>query len=161
MRNVTDEEIVAWEKELLRQDNLLVEHSWRQVEGGWLSPDDVFHSYASAYDHLMDRLMIQGGWKRILHVDEITFGLHEGDISERGMRQSPHTKRLYNFLEAVAIFEGNILESEFPEGLCRFSASLNQALSDFSADTIYTQTVKENGKLLKKIKDGPVLYELR
>lgn len=161
MRNLSSEEIDTLEKELIKQEEYLLKHSWCKTNEGWISPDKKFHSYDEAYDHLIDRLLIQNGWEKILHVSEITFGLHEGKIFEHVMRQSPFSKKIYNFLEAVSIFEGKLLESDFPKGFNKFTVILNQALPNFSENVFYTQVIKENGKLIRKIKNGKALYEIK
>jgi hypothetical protein len=157
---ITAEQIDAWEKELDKQDNLLLEHSWEKVENGWKSPDGVFHSHDCAYDHLIDRLLLEQGWKRVTLCSEVTFGFRAGRIDKTARRQSPYTGRVYNFLEAMAIYEGWLLENEFPLKFNKFSVAINQALPNFKGDVIHVFYTKEEGRLFLRLKDGEILYEL-
>lgn len=156
--NITAEELDAWKKEIDRQDEFLLKHDWKKSSDGWISPDDKYHSVNDAYCHLIDRLLLKDGWKYITHISETTFGLHEGKINKNKRFQSPYTGKSYCFLEALAIYEERLLESDFPNGFNKFSVAVNSLV--LTEEVLHTQYVKIDDKMFMKIKDGPILYEI-
>jgi hypothetical protein len=135
-----------------------------------IAPVTIIYSRSSWNPNIMPffaLITIYSMWKvwkshqyRLIAISAVSFGFRAGRIDKTARRQSPYTGRVYNFLEAMAIYEGWLLENEFPLKFNKFSVAINQALPNFKGDVIHVFYTKEEGRLFLRLKDGEILYEL-
>lgn len=146
--NLTEEQLDAWEKELERETAFLIQHGWTETpDYKWLDPEGKLHDCQSAYDHLMERVLDQKGWRTIIQQNRTGEKHHlYSDEYKMARYQSPVTKRIYTYLDARYIAENGWDESCYPDKCCGMSRMLTELVGEnFSGNEIETWFHRKDG----------------
>lgn len=118
------------------EDKVLKQNGWIQnADFSWTDSEGNSHSCHQAYDHFTSAVIHKNGWKPITEIHRI--GKREWHkVNVWARYQSPHTKRIYNFLEVQDFMENNFIENA--EVCSECTIENNKLINDFDGDTIYT-----------------------
>jgi hypothetical protein len=132
------EMLEAWDARQNYMEGVLKENGWTQQEYTWIDPKngDVFN-VEDGYHRLCDRLLTQNGWCCVVETKRLAHSKKEP--TQWARYQSPKTKRVYTYLDALSIMENDWIEDDYPTNYCGHSVMLNNLIGpNFQGDEIQT-----------------------
>jgi organic radical activating enzyme len=126
-------------KRIAYETNKLIELEWTKTKTGWQTPDKKDIPEHQAYELAISKILEQNGWKTITESRRTGPAHWKAPIIQWARYQSPKTKRVYSFLEAIRIIENESDESIWPNECCIHTIELNKLVGpDFNGTEIKT-----------------------
>lgn len=170
MYKITPEMIAEMECTFQHQEKKLLENGWIQSKGTfkyewnnqeyesdcWVDPRTGYKTIScqDAYFILVGYILADNGWKTIIEHERVGELEWDKPISKWARYQSPKTKRVYTYLDALYIMESDWNEEDYRQFCSRYAIELNNLIGDnFNGDHIYTWFHKKGEEFVLELRE--------